>query len=76
MKKQPEAMRLASWLELRTNVMLQDRQAAAELRRLHALNAELLEALKAITQIEFSNWSDGEMRSIAKDAIAKAEVQQ
>ncbi len=34
-KQQPEALRLADWLERRTMKMLQDRQAAAELRRLH-----------------------------------------
>lgn len=33
--KQPEALRLAEWLEKRQMVMLEDKQAAAELRRLH-----------------------------------------
>ena len=41
--EQPEALRLADWLERRTNVMLQDGQAAAELRRLVAE----VEALRA-----------------------------
>jgi hypothetical protein len=61
--KQPEALRLADWLNQRTNVMLQDRQAAAELRRLHEVeiecdklkeaNQELVEALKeAATSLE------------------------
>lgn len=45
MNKQPEALRLAEDLEkyLGGNTA---RQAAAELRRLYALNAELLEVLK------------------------------
>lgn len=34
---------------------------------------ELLEALKQIVAIKFSNWSDGEMRAIAIAAIKKAE---
>lgn len=34
--QQPEALRLAEWLAHRNNIMLQDRQAAAELRRQHA----------------------------------------
>ena len=34
--KKPEALRLAEWLDNRTMKMLQDREAARELRRLHA----------------------------------------
>lgn len=48
MTKETEARRLADWLERRTNLMLQDRQAAAELRRLDAANAELLAVLKEL----------------------------
>ena len=44
--KQPEALRLADWLELHA-IDGMERKAAAELRRLHATNKELLEALKA-----------------------------
>lgn len=40
--KRPEALRLADWIE---SVWMQ-REAAAELRRLHEVNAELVEALK------------------------------
>ena len=50
MTTQTEAQRLAEWLERRTNIMLQDRQAAEELRRFEAENAELLAALKGTIQ--------------------------
>jgi hypothetical protein len=54
------------------------REAAVELRRLHALNAELLEALKKIAAIEDQmygpDWEEiEEARDIASAAIAKAE---
>ena len=42
--QQPEALRLAD--ELTTPHMEVNREAAAELRRLHSVNAELLDALK------------------------------
>ncbi len=43
--KQPEALREAiEWLE--TSPTTRDKLAAAELRRLHEVNAELVEALK------------------------------
>ncbi len=52
MSKQPEALRLAESLEafvkrhpVAGSVRDDDAEAAAELRRLHAVNAELLEAL-------------------------------
>jgi hypothetical protein len=48
--KQPEALRLAACLEEPDYcTILQMRQAAAELRRLHEVNAELVEALIDIT---------------------------
>ena len=43
--KQPETLRLAEHLE-RFRSFPDDQAAAAELRRLHAVNQELLEALK------------------------------
>ena len=49
MADQPEALRLADALEAYWGADLghdRERQAAAELRRLHDLNGELLEALK------------------------------
>lgn len=45
MNTQPEALRLAEWLDGAYEGDAQD--AAVELRRLHALNQELLELLKA-----------------------------
>ena len=48
MNTQPEALRLAEWLDNRTNIMLQDRQAAAELRRLHAIE----EAAKNLVKVK------------------------
>ena len=44
---QPEALRLANWLSM--GPLWQHKHSAAALRRLHAENAELLEALKAVT---------------------------
>lgn len=45
MNKQPEALRLAEWIE--DDMSCQgDAEIAAELRRLHTLNAELLKALQ------------------------------
>lgn len=44
---QPESLRLADWLDAHANgPWAAQKQAAAELRRLHSVNAELLEALK------------------------------
>jgi hypothetical protein len=51
MTEQPEALFLADELEAPLGTVISgevDKRAAAELRRLHAVNAELLEALKAI----------------------------
>jgi len=44
MTEQPEALRLADWCDTFNTV--QHNKAAAELRRLHAVNEELLNALK------------------------------
>jgi hypothetical protein len=69
MSEQPEALRLADQLiaYLGGNTAA---QAAAELRRLHALNGELLEALKAMLE----NGQDyTATRDKARAAIARAE---
>lgn len=50
MSEQPKATRLAEQLETFNPVTFQC-SAAAELRRLHSLNAELLEALKDIVAL-------------------------
>ena len=47
MTTQPEALRLADALETR-RTSVDCTEAAAELRRLHALNAELLEIVKSV----------------------------
>jgi hypothetical protein len=46
MSNQPEALRLAELFELESDPESQYRKAAAELRRLHEQNQELLEALE------------------------------
>jgi hypothetical protein len=46
--KQPEALYFAEWLE--TSPYHHDKRVAAELRRLHEVNAELLEALKGLVE--------------------------
>ena len=72
MTEQTKAERLANALEAWTlGKPTYHRKAAAELRRLHALNGELLEALK--------NYVDGcslgvNAAEVARAAIAKAEV--
>ena len=77
MNKQPEALRLADAIDFGKNRSVIDCiDAASELRQLHEVNTELLEALKEIASVKFSNWSDGEMRQIASAAIAKATGEQ
>ena len=69
--KQPEALRLAEHLERFRS--FPDDQAAAELRRLHAVNQELLEALQKIAGNTYDEWTNGaEAGRIARAAIAKA----
>ena len=76
--QQPEALRLADAL-LMGNAMLPEidlPEADAELRRLHALNAELLEALRAV-DVLFGHLARDSTQRIwldnARIAIAKAE---
>jgi hypothetical protein len=78
MTEKSEALRLADVLdhvELRPSDYKDVDKAAAELRRLHALNGELLEALKRIDEMCAAppNFSDATMQEIARAAIAKAE---
>lgn len=53
--KQPEALRLAEACEHGYPLSEDAETAAAELRRLHALNAELVQALEA-AQAEAASW--------------------
>jgi hypothetical protein len=74
MNKQPEALRLAAHAE--ANAFFGDMELiAAELRRLHEVNAELLEALKEISRMEtdYANATVKRMGMVARAAIAKAE---
>jgi hypothetical protein len=73
MSEQPEALRLADQLiaYLGGNTAA---QAAAELRRLHALNGELLEALKqAFEECIWPNERLSDVHDKARAAIARAE---
>ena len=78
--QQPEALRLATTTPSLRGGDWCDK-AAAELRRLHALNAELLEALKLTYSELSSQWSpyiranEKEVAAMkaAREAIAKAE---
>jgi hypothetical protein len=72
MADQPIALRLADFLDDQYDPSHNLEEVAAELRRLHALNGELLEALK--------NYVDGcslgvNAAEVARAAIAKAEAQ-
>jgi hypothetical protein len=76
--KQPEALRLAEFFEDR-GFYRSELKAAAELRRLHQVNAELVEELKNIANANPSKW-DAEVRdqfqqwaqNRARATIAKA----
>jgi len=72
MTEQPEALRLARLIEAGQG----DLRVAAELRRLHAVNQELLEALKEMLfpyREETAPYE--EARDQARAAIARAEGQ-
>ena len=80
MTTQPEALRLADWMEWNDASMEVQNEAAAELRRLHESNQELLTALKkvhhAMVHVELSDSSRQEWeeaRTTAHGAIARAE---
>ena len=71
----PEALRLADFFETDSSSTFAEFRAATELRRLHEVNAELLEALKCLTAQIFDqeimiDWDD---KQKALAAIAKAE---
>lgn len=85
MSKQPEALRLAeifdgAWSWYLANECVTDAaDAAAELRRLHALNGELLDALKdclAFLERDMPVASSGPERRKARAVIAKATGEQ
>ena len=70
------ALRLAEWCDAFGHRRYDE--IADELRRLHAVNTKLLEALKQIADIPNEDWGGDwdeieEARLIARAAIAKAE---
>jgi hypothetical protein len=68
--KQPEALRLADELDKTRDIQARAWDAAKELRRLHEVNAELVEALKDIL-----SWEENEEMTWypkARAALAKA----
>ena len=70
-------VRLAGWHEPLANRLWKEIQEQdAELIRLREVNAELLEALKAIARETRCSWTNNGTRAygIAQAAIAKAEV--
>lgn len=73
--KQPEALSIADWLESMSGqpYPLELRPAAAELRRLHEVNAELVEALIGVVRV--ADRATVEFDA-AKAAIAKATGEQ
>jgi hypothetical protein len=73
MTTKPEALRLADWLEDQYDPTRNQEEAAAELRRLSALNGELLEALTVLCE-SHKRFSGGVWDSArARAAIARAE---
>jgi len=75
MADKPEALRLAEQLEDPVNAKLYlAPYVAAELRRLHAVNAELLHFAKAVVRYA-GNSGDDYLADKARAAIAKAEGQ-
>lgn len=76
MSEQPTALRLAEHLEseLPMGWMVKERAAAAELRRLHEINQELLEALKLADALLWgANMNAVVVERKVKAAIAKGE---
>jgi hypothetical protein len=74
--KQPEALRLAELFEL-YGCDSTDLKAAAELRRLHEVNAELLVALDKLARLgNGDRYGNSIGNTIAQEAIAKATGEQ
>jgi len=78
--KQPEALRLAKSLDFYSTGDKHQRdveQAAAELRRLHQVNAELLAALDKLARLgNGDRYGNSIGNTIAQEAIAKATGEQ
>lgn len=77
MADKPEALRLADFLDDQYDPSHNLEEAADELRRLHAVNQELLEALKqALEECIWPNERLSDVHEKARAAIAKAEGEQ
>ncbi len=75
MNTEPEALRLAYWLERDGADCQMHLDAAAELRRLYKLNQELLEALKlADALLSGANMNVKVVEQKVREAIEKAEA--
>lgn len=74
MKKKPNVIRLAEKLFTPDAGLLEKLSAAKELRRLDAVNQELLGALRVIASAENSALDLAYCKGIARAAIAKAEA--
>jgi hypothetical protein len=73
MSEQSTALRLADALDVGEISYTGMCKVAAELRRLHALNGELLEALKLIASAENSALDLAYCKGIARAAIAEGQ---
>jgi hypothetical protein len=73
MADQPDALRMADSLDKFSNPW--DKEVASELRRLHAVNAELLEAMISFTNSAYIKKHHPKRYAAAVAAIAKAEAQ-
>ena len=75
MNKEPEALRLAKWIEGDMSCH-GDAEIATELRRLHEVNVDLLAALQTVLLESYDGPLHDDYRRQARAAIAKAEGQQ
>lgn len=73
-KQQPEALRMAAVLESFQSQW--EKEKSAELRRLHQVNQELVEALEEIASETYDEWTNGaRAQRIAEAALAKHKEQ-
>jgi hypothetical protein len=73
MADQPKALRLANLIDHGNDSSWIEREAASELRRLHAVNQELLEALVSFTKSGYIKKQHPKRYAAAVAAIARAE---
>jgi hypothetical protein len=73
MSEQPKALRLADWLDADACDLKTPREAAAELRRLHEVNAELERVLLKVARMAEALKKDCGMDPESKQAIRNGE---